>query len=83
MKADVSVIEERMEELKDNPEHSNSPLRKKDIKSVMNSYKHFVNKSNIGPKVEVDTTIDAPEETLNKVVELIKPHLSEEDLNNQ
>jgi hypothetical protein len=49
----------------------------------MNSYKHFVNKSNIGPKVEVDTTVDAPEETLNKVVELIKPHLSEEDLNNQ
>jgi deoxyadenosine/deoxycytidine kinase len=83
MKADVSVIEERMEELKDNPEHSNSPLIKKDIKSVMNSYKHFVNKSNIGPKVEVDTTVDAPEETLNKVVELIKPHLSEEDLNNQ
>ena len=82
MKADVSVIEERMEELKDNPEHSNSPLIKKDIKSVMNSYKHFVNKSNIGPKVEVDTTVDAPAETLNKVVELIKPYLSEEDLNN-
>ena len=48
----------------------------------MAEYKHFVDKSNIGPKVEVDTTVDTPEETLNKVVELIKPHLSEEDLNN-
>ena len=82
MKAETSIIEKRMDSLKRNPEHSNSPLKKEDIPAVMAEYKHFVDKSNIGPKVEVDTTVDTPEETLNKVVELIKPHLSEADLNN-
>ncbi|MDG2101513.1 MAG: hypothetical protein GWO78_04490 [Dehalococcoidales bacterium] len=80
MKAEVSVIEERMELLKDNPDHSNSPLIKKDIRDVMHDYKHFVDKSNIGPKVEVDTSYDNPEKTLEKIIDLIKPYITKRDL---
>jgi len=80
MIADVSVIEERMKSLRNNPEHTNSPLLKKDIKSVMKDYKHFVDKSNIGPKVEADTSNDSPEKTLEKIVDLIKPYISKKDL---
>ncbi len=80
MKADLSVIEERMESLKNNSAHSNSPLLKKDIKNVMNDYKYYIDKSNIGPTLEVDTSVDNPEQTLDKIVDLLKPHISEEDM---
>jgi len=80
MKADVEVIEKRMENLKTSPEHSNSPLLLNDIEDVMNDYKHYVDKSTIGPKIEVDTSADSPAETLDKIIDLIKPHISEEDM---
>ena len=80
MKADVEVIEKRMENLKTSPEHSNSPLLLNDIEDVMNDYKHYVDKSTIGPKIEVDTSDDSPAETLDKIIDLIKPHISEEDM---
>ncbi|MBC78027.1 MAG: hypothetical protein CL745_00270 [Chloroflexi bacterium] len=80
MKADVEVIEKRMENLKTSPEHSNSPLLLNDIENVMNDYKHYVDKSTIGPKIEVDTSADSPAETLDKIIDLIKPHISEEDM---
>ena len=80
LKADVEVIEKRMENLKTNPEHSNSPLLINDIESVMNDYKHYVDKSTIGPKIEVDTSTDNPIQTLDKIIDLIKPHISEEDM---
>tara|TARA_Y100001970_G_scaffold78193_2_gene99533 strand:+ start:6391 stop:7065 length:675 start_codon:yes stop_codon:yes gene_type:complete len=80
MKADVEVIEKRMENLKTSPEHSNSPLLLNDIENVMNDYKHYVDKSTIGPKIEVDTSTDSPAETLDKIIDLIKPHISEEDM---
>ncbi len=80
MKADVEVIEKRMENLKTSPEHSNSPLLLNDIENVMNDYKHYVDKSTIGPKIEVDTSTDSPAETLDKIIDLIKPHVSEEDM---
>lgn len=80
MKADVEVIEKRMENLKTSPEHSNSPLLLDDIENVMNDYKHYVDKSTIGPKIEVDTSADSPAETLDKIIDLIKPHISEEDM---
>ena len=80
MKADVEVIEKRMENLKTSPEHSNSPLLLNDIENVMNDYKHYVDKSTIGPKIEVDTSVDSPAETLDKIIDLIKPHISEEDM---
>jgi len=80
LKADVEVIEKRRENLKTNPEHSNSPLLINDIESVMNDYKHYVDKSTIGPKIEVDTSTDNPIQTLDKIIDLIKPHISEEDM---
>tara|TARA_B100000579_G_scaffold91934_1_gene72628 strand:- start:10659 stop:11333 length:675 start_codon:yes stop_codon:yes gene_type:complete len=80
MKADVEVIEKRMKNLKTSPEHSNSPLLLNDIENVMNDYKHYVEKSTIGPKIEVDTSTDSPAETLDKIIDLIKPHISEEDM---
>ena len=80
MKADVEVIEKRMENLKTSSEHSNSPLLINDIENVMNDYKHYVDKSTIGPKIEVDTSTDSPTETLDKIIDLIKPHISEEDM---
>ncbi len=46
----------------------------------MKDYKHFVDKSNIGPKVEADTSNDSPEKTLEKIVDLIKPYISKKDL---
>ena len=80
MIADKSIIEERMEKLRSRPEHSNSPLQKQDIEDVMNDYAHFIDKSSIGPKVVVDTSKDNPSQTLDKIVDLIKPHISDEDM---
>ena len=80
MAADVSVIEERMASLRNTPEHTNSPLLKDDIGIVLKDYEHYVNKSDIGPKVQVDTSIDTPEQTLEKIVDLIKPFISHEDM---
>ena len=42
-------------------------------------YKHFVEKSTIGPVVHVDTSSDSPEQTLEKVTNLIIPHLTKDD----
>ncbi len=82
MKADIPIIEERMHKLLNTPEHSNSPLLKADIKDVLKEYEHFIDKSNIGPKVEVDTSNHGPKETLDEIVELIQPYIKNE-LNNK
>ena len=79
MEANQSVIESRMDKLRDNHEHTNSPLNKEDIIDVMKDYKHFVEKSTIGPVVHVDTSSDSPEETLEKVTNLIIPYLTKDD----
>jgi broad-specificity NMP kinase len=80
MAADVSVIENRMASLRNTPEHTNSPLLKDDIELVLKDYDHYVNKSDIGPTLQVDTSIDTPEQTLEKIVDLIKPFISHEDM---
>ncbi|MDC0034799.1 hypothetical protein OAJ44_00370 [Chloroflexi bacterium] len=80
MVATPDVIRERMFNLKNHPEHTNSPLRSADIEGVMDEYEYFINKSNIGPVVKIDTSTDSPEETLEKVVDLIQPHLTKADL---
>ena len=46
----------------------------------MKDYAHFVDKSSIGPKLEVDTSKDNPSQTLEKIIDLIKPHITEEDM---
>ena len=48
--------------------------------SVMSDYEYFINKSDIGPVVKVNTSIDSPDDTLKKVVDLLQPHLTKMDL---
>ncbi len=79
MTADADVIVRRMSELRNSPQHSNSPLRKEDIAEVMSEYERLIAKSDIGPKIHVDTSADAPDETLQKIVALMEPHFTEHD----
>ena len=46
----------------------------------MAEYEYFINKSDIGPVVKVDTSADSPDETLLKIVNSIEPHLTKVDL---
>ncbi len=79
MTADADVIVRRMSELRNSPQHSNSPLRKEDVAEVMSEYERLIAKSDIGPKIHVDTSTDTPGETLQKIVELMEPHFTEHD----
>ena len=79
MTANADVIVRRMSELSQSPQHSNSPLKKDDVAEVMSEYERLIAKSDIGPKIHVDTSIDTPDETLQKVVELMEPHFTEHD----
>ena len=80
MVASAEVIEGRMSDLKDHAEHTNSPLIAADIENVMAEYEYFINKSDVGPVVKVDTSADSPDETLLKIVNSIEPHLTKVDL---
>ena len=80
MVASPDIIESRMFALKDHPEHTNSPLQVEDIEDVMADYQYFISKSDIGPVVKVDTSIDSPEDTLEKVVTLLDPYFTKTDL---
>jgi deoxyadenosine/deoxycytidine kinase len=80
MVASPDIIESRMSALKDHPEHTNTPLQVADIEDVMADYQYFISKSDIGPVVRVDTSIDSPEETLEKVVALLEPYFTKTDL---
>ena len=51
-----------------------------DIEDVMADYQYFISKSDIGPVVKVDTSIDSPEDTLEKVVTLLDPYFTKTDL---
>ena len=79
MAADVAVIEQRMDALKDSPQHTNSPLLKADIPEIMAEYKRLVEKSDIGPKLHVNTSVDTPDETLAKIVKQMEPHFTDYD----
>ena len=79
MTADASVIEKRMDALRESPQHTNSPLQKADIPEIMAEYQRLVEKSIIGPKLRVDTSADTPDETLEKLVRLMEPHFTEHD----
>ncbi len=80
MVASPDIIESRMFALKDHPEHTNSPLQVEDIEDVMADYQYFISKSDIGPVVKVDTSIDSPEDTLEEVVALLDPYFTKTDL---
>jgi len=80
MVASPDIIESRMYALKDHSEHTNSPLQVEDIEDVMADYQYFISKSDIGPVVKVDTSIDSPEDTLEKVVTLLDPYFTKTDL---
>jgi len=80
MVASPDIIESRMFALKDHPEHTNSPLQVEDIEDVMADYQYFISKSDIGPVVKVDTSIDTPEDTLEEVVTLLDPYFTKTDL---
>ena len=79
MTADAAVIEQRMGALKDSPQHTNSPLLKADIPEIMAEYTRLVEKSDIGPKLRVDTSTDSPAETLEKLVKQMEPHFTDHD----
>ncbi len=79
MTADADVIVRRMSELRNSPQHSNSPLTEEDVAEVMSEYERLIAKSDIGPKIYVDTSTDTPDETLQKIVELMEPHFTEHD----
>lgn len=80
MVASAEVIESRMEKLKDHPEHTNSPLLVSDIDAVMSEYQYFIDKSDIGPIVKIDTSSDSPEETLEGIINSIEPYFTKVDL---
>jgi broad-specificity NMP kinase len=79
MTADNSVIEKRMDALSESPQHTNSPLQKADIPEIVAEYQRLVEKSIIGPKLHVDTSVDSPDETLEKIVKLMEPHFTDYD----
>ncbi|MAX18305.1 MAG: hypothetical protein CL709_00335 [Chloroflexi bacterium] len=79
MTADASVIEQRMDALKDSPQHTNSPLQKADIPEIMAEYQRLVEKSTIGPKLHLDTSADTPDETLDNLVKQMEPHFTDHD----
>ena len=79
VEAEDQVIQSRMDELKGTPEHSNSPLLKKDISGIKKEYKRLVDKSKLGPVINIDTSHDSPDQTLEKLVKLLEPTFTEED----
>ena len=77
--AEPEVIKSRMVQLKDSPEHSNSPLREEDIEAIMSDYQRLVDRSTIGPVIKLDTSTDTPEQTLGRLVPLLEPHFTASD----
>ena len=80
MTASPEVIEQRMSELSDSSGHSNSPMNPEDIPSITLEYERLVNKSTIGPVVRIDTSIDTPQQSLDRLVQLLEPYFTKNDL---
>jgi len=79
MTAAPDVLARRMAELKDSPEHTNSPVRESDIPAILERFEEGVARSTIGPKIKVDTSTASPDETLAEIVEALQPHLTDFD----
>ncbi|MCH7906400.1 MAG: hypothetical protein IIB26_03125 [Chloroflexi bacterium] len=79
MTATPEVLVRRMSELKDTPEHTNSPVRESDIETILDRFREGVARSSLGPKIEIDTSAASPDDTLGELVEAIQPHLTDFD----
>ncbi|HCV28652.1 MAG TPA: hypothetical protein QGI07_01860 [Dehalococcoidia bacterium] len=79
MTATPDVLARRMAELKDSPEHTNSPVKESDIPAILERFEEGVARSTIGPKIHVDTSTVSPDETLAEIVEALRPHLTDFD----
>ena len=77
--ADAEVIARRLSEMSDSAQHTNSPLKREDIPEIKSEYERLIARSDIGPKIHVDTSTDTPDETLKKITKLIEPHFTEHD----
>ena len=79
MTATPDVLGRRMSELKDTPEHTNSPVKESDIQTILDRFKEGVARSSLGPKIEIDTSTASPDDTLAEIVEAMQPHLTDLD----
>ncbi len=79
MTATPEVLAKRMAELKDHPEHTNSPVTEADIPTLLEKYEEGVARSTIGPVIKVDTSTASPDETLAEIVGALQPHLTDFD----
>ena len=80
VEADQEIIEARMEKLEGSSSHSNSPLLRSDIAEIQMEYKRWIGKSTLGPVVRINTSIDSPEQSLEKLATKLRPHFTQEDL---
>lgn len=79
MTATPEVLASRMAELKDHPEHTNSPVKVADIPTLLEKFEEGISRSTIGPMIKVDTSTATPDETLAEIVAALQPHLTEHD----
>ena len=78
--AEKEIIEARMDKLEGTPSHSNSPLLRSDIVEIQTEYKRLIDKSTLGPVVRINTSVDNPEQSLEKLAIKLRPHFTQEDL---
>ena len=50
-----------------------------DIPEIMSEYERVVHKATIGPVVQIDTSIDSTQQTLNRLIKLLEPHFTKND----
>ena len=43
-------------------------------------YERWIGKSTLGPVVRINTSIDSPEQSLEKLATKLRPHFTQEDL---
>ena len=79
MTATPAVLARRMTELKDSPEHTNSPVKESAFPAILERFKAGVARSTIGPKIHVDTSTASPDDTLAEIVDALQPHLTDFD----
>ena len=80
VEAEKEIIEARMDKLEGTPSHSNSPLLRSDIVEIQAEYKRWIDKSTLGPVVRINTSVDNPEQSLEKLAIKLRPHFTQEDL---
>jgi broad-specificity NMP kinase len=80
MVANKDVIRERMLKMSDTSNHSNSPVKIDDIETLMKEYDEWIAMSSIGPVIKIDTSVDTPEQTLEKLIPKLEPHYTKRDI---